>query len=92
MGFERLCMALEGKTSNYETSVFQRADPEMERLSGKTYTNRYNDAPMSDIAMRVVADHVRAVCFAIADGSLPAQRGCRLRHPADPAASGPLLL
>ncbi len=75
MGFERLCMAIEGKTSNYETSVFSGLIAEVERLSGKTYTNRYDDASMSDVAMRVVADHLRAVCFAVADGSLPANAG-----------------
>ncbi len=75
MGFERLCMALEGKTSNYETSVFADMIAEIERLSGKVYTNLYNDQSMSDVAMRVVADHLRAVSFAIADGSLPSNAG-----------------
>ncbi len=75
MGFERLCMAIEGKTSNYETSVFSGLIAEIEHLSGKAYTNRYGDASMGDVAIRVVADHIRAVSFAIADGSLPANAG-----------------
>lgn len=75
MGFERLCMALEAKMSNYETSVFSGLIDRIETLTGKQYTNSYAEDAMSDIAMRVVADHLRAVSFAIADGCLPSNTG-----------------
>ena len=75
MGFERLCMALEGKTSNYETSVFAPLIGAIEAQTGYTYTNRYASDAQSDIAVRVVADHLRAVSFAIADGALPSNAG-----------------
>ena len=67
MGFERLCMALEGKKSNYDTDVFTPLLDEISRLSGKKYGT---DAKI-DIAMRVVADHVRTIAFSIADSQLP---------------------
>ncbi|ALO16640.1 Alanine--tRNA ligase [Salinivirga cyanobacteriivorans] len=67
MGFERLCMALQDKTSNYDTDVFQPIIQEIASISGKTY----GKDEKTDIAMRVVADHLRAVAFAIADGQLP---------------------
>jgi alanyl-tRNA synthetase len=67
MGFERLCMALQGVTSNYDTDIFQNIIGELERLSDLKYGNDEK----TDIAMRVVADHLRAVAFAIADGQLP---------------------
>lgn len=67
MGFERLCMVMQGKQSNYDTDIFQDIIKEISRLSGKTYGND----PKTDIAMRVIADHLRAVSFAIADGQLP---------------------
>ncbi len=67
MGFERLCMVLQNKKSNYDTDVFQPLIQELARLSGKEY-GKDNKA---DIAMRVIADHLRAVSFAIADGQLP---------------------
>lgn len=67
MGFERLCMALQHKKSNYDTDVFQPVIQKLEILSGK----KYNEKGETDIAMRVVADHLRAVSFAIADGQLP---------------------
>lgn len=67
MGFERLCMALQGKQSNYDTDVFQPVIRKIEVISGFKYG--LNDK--IDIAMRVVADHLRAVSFAIADGQLP---------------------
>jgi len=69
MGFERLCMAVQHKTSNYDTDVFQNTIQVLETLSGKTYAG--NDEPFADIAMRVIADHIRAVAFAITDGQLP---------------------
>jgi alanyl-tRNA synthetase len=67
MGFERLCMALQGKQSNYDTDVFQTTIAEIGKLSGK----KYGDDIKQDIAMRVIADHLRAIAFAIADGQLP---------------------
>lgn len=71
MGFERLTMALQGTTSNYDTDVFSPFIKFMEKESGKKYTFDYSPDAKVDIAMRVVADHVRAVSFAIADGQLP---------------------
>ncbi len=67
MGFERLTMALQGKTSNYDTDVFQPVIQEIAAIAGK----KYGDHKKQDIAMRVVADHLRAISFAIADGQLP---------------------
>ena len=67
MGFERLCMVIQGKKSNYDTDIFQNIIGEIARLGGR----RYGDEPKADIAMRVIADHLRAVSFAIADGQLP---------------------
>jgi len=67
MGFERLCMALQGKTSNYDTDVFTPLIDTISRLSGK----KYGDDKKVDIAMRVIADHVRTIAFAIADSQLP---------------------
>ena len=73
MGFERLCMAIQGKQSNYDTDVFQNTITVIEQLSGKKYgvTGTLNTTDYTDIAMRVIADHLRAVSFAIADGLLP---------------------
>ena len=67
MGFERLCMALQGKTSNYDTDVFTPLIGKIAQLSGKTY----GSDPKVDIAMRVIADHVRTIAFSIADSQLP---------------------
>lgn len=67
MGFERLCMVLQGKKSNYDTDVFQ---PLIQEIAKKS-NNIYGRDEKKDIAMRVVADHLRAVSFAIADGLLP---------------------
>ncbi len=67
MGFERLVRALQGKQSNYDTDVFQPIIREEERLTGK----HYGEQEDVDVAMRVCADHLRAVAFAIADGQLP---------------------
>ena len=67
MGFERLCMVLQGKTSNYETDVFSGLIGKLEEFSGK----KYHDSEKTDVAMRVCADHIRAIAFAIADGQLP---------------------
>jgi len=68
MGFERLCMAVQAKMSNYDTDVFQNTINVLEKLSGKTYGS---EEPFTDIAMRVISDHIRAVAFAITDGQLP---------------------
>ena len=84
MGFERLCMALQGKTSNYDTDVFTPLIEKVEQITGLKYTT--NDVILNDseesqeqnktnIAIRVVVDHVRAVAFAIADGQLPSNTG-----------------
>lgn len=73
MGFERLCMALQHKESNYDTDVFTPLIAKVEELSGKKYTRILEDE--KDIAIRVVVDHIRAVSFAIADGQLPSNGG-----------------
>ncbi len=75
MGFERLCMALQGKQSNYDTDVFTPFIKYVEAESGKKYTFNYDLSAKSDIAMRVVVDHLRAVSFTIADGQLPSNTG-----------------
>jgi len=67
MGFERLCMVVQGKKSNYETDVFQPIIEEISTITGK----KYGVNESWDTALRVVADHVRAVAFSIADGQLP---------------------
>lgn len=71
MGFERLCMAIQGKTSNYDTDVFSPLINFIEEAAKV----RYKADEKTDIAMRVMADHVRAVAFAIADGQLPSNTG-----------------
>ena len=73
MGFERLCMALQQKESNYDTDVFTPLIAKVEELSGKKYTGILTDE--KDIAIRVIVDHIRAVSFAIADGQLPSNGG-----------------
>ncbi len=75
MGFERLCMAIQNKQSNYDTDVFEPFIKFIESESGKKYTYSYAKDAMSDIAMRVVADHLRAVSFTIADGQMPFRSG-----------------
>ncbi|MEG1023978.1 alanine--tRNA ligase [Flavobacterium plurextorum] len=77
MGFERLCMALQGKTSNYDTDVFMPLIREIETITGANYTVKASNEAEDkvNIAIRVVADHVRAVAFAIADGQLPSNTG-----------------
>ena len=67
LGFERLCMVLQQKQSNYDTDVFQPMITEIGYLAGK----KYGENEKSDIAMRVIADHIRAIAFAITDGQLP---------------------
>ena len=71
MGFERLCMVLQGVKSNYDTDIFQSLINKIELLSGVKYGNEEK----SDVAMRVVADHLRAISFSIADGQLPSNTG-----------------
>ena len=80
MGFERLVRLMQGKTSNYDTDIFAPVIAEIEKISGKKYNHTFpegdngegvNDEQKVDIAMRVVADHLRAVAFSIADGQLP---------------------
>ena len=67
MGFERLCAVLQGKNSNYDTDVFSGLLSKIGELSG----HRYGEGKDTDIAMRVVADHIRAISFSICDGQLP---------------------
>ncbi len=67
MGFERLCMAIQGKQSNYDTDVFQGT---IQILADK-FGQKYGESKWPDIAMRVIADHIRAIAFCIADGQLP---------------------
>ncbi|MEH6406344.1 MAG: alanine--tRNA ligase [Leeuwenhoekiella sp.] len=71
MGFERLCMVLQGKTSNYDTDVFTPLIREIETIT----KSKYGSSTETDIAIRVIADHVRAVAFSIADGQLPSNTG-----------------
>lgn len=80
MGFERLCMALQGKTSNYDTDVFTPLIEKVEQISGLKYTsnevkNITEEQNKINIAIRVIVDHIRAVAFAIADGQLPSNTG-----------------
>ncbi len=67
MGFERLCMALQGKTSNYDTDVFQPIIQEIGKIAGL----KYGENEKTDVAMRVIADHIRTIAFSITDGQLP---------------------
>ena len=71
MGFERLCMVLQGKTSNYDTDIFTPIINEIEKIT----KNNYGVSQQVDIAIRVIADHIRTVFFAIADGQLPSNIG-----------------
>jgi alanyl-tRNA synthetase len=71
MGLERLAMALQGKQSNYDTDLFQSLIKHMEQISGISYGK--NEA--TDIALRVIADHIRTICFSIADGQLLSNNG-----------------
>jgi alanyl-tRNA synthetase len=77
MGLERLCMVLQGQKSNYDTDVFQVMISKLEDISGLRYRKEDHgkQAEMINIAMRVVADHIRAISFAIADGQLPSNTG-----------------
>ncbi|MDB5035515.1 MAG: alaS [Chlorobi bacterium] len=73
MGFERICAVMQGKESNYDTDVFMPIINEVERISGMTYSGSLTDRP--SIAMRVLADHIRTLSFAIADGGAPGNAG-----------------
>lgn len=73
MGFERICSVLQGKESNYEIDNFYTLVEEIEKLSGRKYSPSLEDA--DGVAMRVIADHVRTLSFAIADGALPGNEG-----------------
>ncbi|CAM3983074.1 alanine--tRNA ligase [Flavobacterium weaverense] len=80
MGFERLCMALQGVTSNYDTDVFTPLIEKVSQITGAKYTsnevaNVSEPQDKTNIAIRVIVDHVRAVAFAIADGQLPSNTG-----------------
>ncbi|MFL9830670.1 alanine--tRNA ligase [Flavobacterium sp. ST-87] len=80
MGFERLCMAMQNVTSNYDTDVFTPLIEKVEQITGLKYTsneikNISDEQNKINIAIRVVVDHVRAVAFAIADGQLPSNTG-----------------
>jgi alanyl-tRNA synthetase len=75
MGFERLCMCLQDKFYTYDTDVFSPLIDFVSKVSGKKYLSSYDREAKSDIAMRVVADHIRTVSFAIADGEMPSNTG-----------------
>jgi alanyl-tRNA synthetase len=79
MGFERLCMAIQGKTSNYDTDVFRPLMDFIAKEAGITYSGstpgKGSANEKQDIAIRVIADHIRAVAFTIADGQLPSNTG-----------------
>ncbi|OGU12200.1 MAG: alanine--tRNA ligase [Ignavibacteria bacterium GWB2_35_12] len=73
MGFERICAVIQGKSSNYDTDVFMPLINEIEKLSGKKYSTELKNP--DDVAMRVIADHIRTLSFAIADGAMPSNEG-----------------
>ncbi|MBD0852527.1 alanine--tRNA ligase [Maribacter arenosus] len=75
MGFERLCMVLQGVQSNYDTDVFTPIIREIEAITGRDYGVSEDSGEQTDIAIRVIADHIRAVAFSIADGQLPSNTG-----------------
>ena len=78
MGFERLCMVLQGKQSNYDTDVFTPLIHKVEEITKTKYTNGIKVTPEQEqinVAIRVISDHIRAVAFAIADGQLPSNNG-----------------
>lgn len=75
MGFERLCMAVQGKKSNYETDVFTTILDKIGTITQRKYGNQYGPGEKEDMTFRVVADHLRAVSFTIADGQIPGNSG-----------------
>ncbi len=72
MGLERLVRVIQGKQSNYDTDIFTGTIGEVEKITGKKYENSDNK---ESVAFRVIADHIRAICFTIADGQLPSNTG-----------------
>ncbi len=75
MGLERLCMVLQNKTSNYDTDAFSSYISIIEKEADIKYTNSYDKEAYTDIAMRVIADHIRAVALVLADGQMPSNTG-----------------
>ncbi len=75
MGFERLAMTMQAKAANYDTDIFSPFIDAIVKKTGITYTGMYDDSSKTDIAMRVLVDHIRAVSFTIADGELPSNTG-----------------
>ena len=75
MGFERLCMVMQNKQSNYDTDVFTPLIREIETITNNVYEDPIASDDKVDIAIRVIADHVRAVAFSIADGQIPSNTG-----------------
>ena len=75
MGFERLAMTLQAQSANYDTDIFSPFIKAIEKKTGIAYTGKYDDSSKTDIAMRVLVDHIRAVSFTIADGELPSNTG-----------------
>ena len=75
MGFERLAMVLQGKQSNYDTDVFGGLIAKISEVSGVKYNYSLDTSIKTDVAIRVIADHVRAIAFSIADGQLPSNNG-----------------
>lgn len=75
MGFERISMVLQHKTSSYDTDIFSPLIQYIATFSGHPYTASYAPQAKSDLAMRVIADHIRAITFTIADGSIPSNTG-----------------
>ncbi len=75
MGFERLCMVLQNKDKSYDTDVFMPMIQFVESRTGIKYTGSYERTAKTDVAMRVIVDHIRAVAFTIADGELPGNTG-----------------
>ena len=86
MGFERLCMALQGVKSNYDTDVFQPIIKQVEKITNTTYGANQQQ----DVAIRVIADHVRAVAFSIADGPITKQHWGGVCNSENPKKSGAL--
>ena len=75
MGFERLAMVMQNKKSNYDTDIFSPLMDKISEVSGINYQNTLDTSVKTDVAIRVIADHVRAVAFSIADGQLPSNTG-----------------
>ena len=89
MGLERLVRVIQGKNSNYDTDLFTGTIAEVEKITGKKYTNTDDK---NDVAFRVIADHIRAIAFTIADGQLPSNTGRWLCSQKNFAARGKVLL